>query len=155
MTRSKFDDVREHVKIKFKSAQRWITYALRLSVNFVLVVGGVYALNSPPETVVTSIGAVLTGVMGVCLIVGGAFSFFGWGAGIWYFEQIGSVIGAAGAIIYFWSVLFTPEILVLGGGLRVSLTLALALMLILRVFEIERYTSIIVRRAARMVLVPR
>ena len=142
------------VKLKFKSAQRWITYVLRLSLNLVLVIGGLYALTAPPQSIIESLGHFFIGVMGYCLVIGGGLGLVGWGFGIWYIETMGSVAAAAGALLYFWSIAFTPDILSIGGGLRVALTIYVVLSTMLRIFEIERYTSILVR-PARMVHVPR
>lgn len=129
------------VKLKYRTARLWITYVLRLAQYLVLLIGGLYGLIQPPDTIVDSMGRPIITGMALCLIAGAALCFAGWGFGRWALEQYGSVVAAVGAIIYFWATVLSPNVLSLGGGLRTSLTFFVVLTLTLRIFDIERYTA--------------
>lgn len=132
------------VKLRFSTAKRWITYVLRLTSYVILVFGGLAALVSPPATIVDSLGSLLVRTLAIFLLIGSAVLATGWASGRWLLEQIGAVVATVGAALYFLGTILSPDVLSLGGGIRIAFTLYVAVALLLRVFEIERYTSITV-----------
>lgn len=130
-------------KLRFRTARLWITYVLRLMSYLVVAIGGAYALFAPPDTIVRTLGTSIVCIMAICLLLGAAAALVGWGTGRWIYEQCGVIAATAGAALYFCATIMSPDIVTLGGGLRLALTLYVGLSLVLRAFEIERYTSIV------------
>jgi hypothetical protein len=132
----------DSLKLVYRTARSVFTYVMRLCSYMTLILGGVAALAAPPDTIIDSLGRPIIVVMAYLLLIGASAAFFGWLIGRWEFEQYGAVVAAAGAGLYFWATTLSPDVVTLGGGLRLSLTLYVGLSLVLRVFELERYTSI-------------
>lgn len=132
----------DDLKLRFRTARRVFTYVTRAVAYFALILGGLAALIAPPDTIIDSMGSLFVLAMGVCMLLGGLASAIGWLVGRWEPEQYGVVIAAAGVLIYIWATTLTPEVVTLGGGVRLSIMFFGFLTLVTRILEIERYTSV-------------
>jgi hypothetical protein len=127
-------------RLFLRIAEPRVVRLLQFAVYIVLLLGGVSAWWAPPEAIAQSLGAVLTGVWGGLLILGGLLGSSSDLRGSWWVERAGLSFCAAGIAIYGINAVFL-EVSHAGPSrlMQVATIAAVLLQLAIRWVRIRRY----------------
>lgn len=121
-------------------ARSKITYWLQSAVYALVVVAGVFWIFAPSTIALTRLGPVVTPITGVVTLAGAVLALVGHLSRLWLPEQVGAYLVAVSAGFYAYSI-GMDGVADATKGMGFCIVGAFFVLCVLRIFQIERYTS--------------